>query len=568
MKMSAGVKMLTMSWAPSAGATGYRLFENPDGSGFLQLGSDFATSSANVGITVYRFPWSEAQFGVKACNSAGCSGQSTAVHAADYMLPSIGYFKPSNTKMAYGGQLVFGTSVAVSADGSTMAVGARGEASEATGINGNQADNSQTYAGAVYVFTQSKGVWSQQAYVKASNTAAWYMFGSSVALSADGNTLAVGSTGESGSSTGINGSQLQTCYNCSYGAVYVFTRSNQTWSQQAYIKSAYNLMGYGGGFGGSVALSNDGNTLAVGEQGDSSNATGINGNPANTSDPGAGSVYVFSRVGSTWSQNAYLKSSMTQAGAGFGSAIALSGDASTLAVAAGGESNVPYDPNNPPPAGDGAVYVFANSGGTWSQQAHFFPPIANSGEEFGRAVSISNDGNALAIGAAGDPSDAMGINGDQTNSGAFGAGAAFIFARSSGAWAQQTYFKASNTMANQLFGAALALSPDGSTLVVGAPDEASSAAGINGNQFDTSLNGQGAAYAFSQTGGQWSQVAYIKASNPRYQPETPNFGSALALSSGGTVLAVSSPSESSGATGIDGSQTDKSVAGAGAIYVY
>jgi hypothetical protein len=565
MKLSAGVKTLQMSWPPPTGATSYQLFENPDGSGFTQLGSDLATSSANLGITVYRYPWAVAQFAVKACNSAGCSAMSSAVSAASDMLPSIGYFKPSNTKMAFGGVFVFGTSVAVSADGSTMAVGARGEASEATGINGNQADNSQTYAGAVYVFTQSNGVWSQQAYVKASNTAAWYAFGSSVALSADGNTLAVGSIGESGSSTGINGSQAQTCSQCSIGAAYVFTRSSQTWSQQAYIKAAYN--NYGQNFGESVAMSADGNTLAVGEPQDASNATGINGNPADNSDPGAGAVYVFARVGSTWSQQAYVKSAMPQPSAAFGSAIALSGDASTLAIAAGGESNIPFNPNNPAP-GDGAVYVFANSAGTWSQQAHFFPPIANSGEGFGCAVSISNDGNVLAIGAAGDPSNATGINGDKSNSAAFSAGAAFIFARSSGAWTQQTYFKASNTMANQLFGAALALSPDASTLVVGAPDEASAAAGINGNQLDTSLGGQGAAYAFSQTGGQWSQVAYIKASNPRYQPDTPNFGSALALSNGGTVLAVSSPSESSGATGIDGSQTDKSVAGAGAIYVY
>ena len=85
--------------------------------------------------------------------------------------------------------------VALSADGNTLAVSAPFEDSRATGIGGDQLDNSVSQAGAVYVFARTRGVWSQQAYLKASNTGEAEdgdQFGFSLALSDDGNTLAAG----------------------------------------------------------------------------------------------------------------------------------------------------------------------------------------------------------------------------------------------------------------------------------------------------------------------------------------------------------------------------------------
>ena len=100
-------------------------------------------------------------------------------------------------------------------------MGTNSEDSNATGVNGNQADNSASDSGAVYVFTRSGSSWSQQAYVKASNTEANDNFGISVALSADGNTLAVGAYGEDSNATGINGNQADNSASSS-GAVYVY----------------------------------------------------------------------------------------------------------------------------------------------------------------------------------------------------------------------------------------------------------------------------------------------------------------------------------------------------------
>ncbi|MFB2351183.1 hypothetical protein, partial [Priestia megaterium] len=90
----------------------------------------------------------------------------------------------------------FGTSVALSGDGNTLVVAAKEEASSATGINGNGQDNSARGSGAAYVFTRSGAAWSQQAYIKASNTGANDNFGYSIALSSDGATLAVGAIRE------------------------------------------------------------------------------------------------------------------------------------------------------------------------------------------------------------------------------------------------------------------------------------------------------------------------------------------------------------------------------------
>ncbi len=128
-------------------------------------------------------------------------------------LKQVAYLKASNAE-AYdhfgcGGASAghTGNSVAISRDGNTMAIGAPYESSGATGINGDQSDNSVYSAGAVYVFTRQGDTWVQQAYVKASNTGLGDHFGSSVVLSGDGNTLAVAAHFESSAATGVGGNQ-------------------------------------------------------------------------------------------------------------------------------------------------------------------------------------------------------------------------------------------------------------------------------------------------------------------------------------------------------------------------
>ena len=216
--------------------------------------------------------------------------KATTTPTGTWLPKSIAYIKASNT----GKDNQFGYAIALSADGKTLAVSATFEDSAAKGVNGVSKDHAAN-SGAVYVYTRDNKGWKQQAYLKASNTAEGAQFGNSLTLSADGNLLAVGSSGEASSATGINGNQSDRSMPGA-GAVYVFARAGAAWSQQAYLKSS-NTGGpdVGYQFGYAVSLSSDGSTLAVSETSDPSNATGINGDQKNTSARESGAVVGFSR---------------------------------------------------------------------------------------------------------------------------------------------------------------------------------------------------------------------------------------------------------------------------------
>jgi FG-GAP repeat len=317
------------------------------------LANNVTATSYSDSVSVYLTDWLNLMYQVESCNSNGCSS-SPAVAAFDSK-QAIGYFKASNIDMLD----IFGSSLAISSDGNTLAVGAYGEDSGATGVNNNSADNSVSDSGAVYVFTNNGGTWSQQAYIKASNTDANDHFGIRVTLSSDGNTLAVGAPNESSNATGINNDQADNSAAHS-GAVYVFTRSGSIWSQQAYVKASNTDVD--DRFGVTVALSSDGNTLAVGAEYEDSSAVGVNGIQTDNGATDSGAVYLFTRSSSTWSQQAYIKASNTDAGDSFGATVALSGDGATLAVGGYNESsNATGIGNNQTDNGAlnaGAVYLY------------------------------------------------------------------------------------------------------------------------------------------------------------------------------------------------------------------
>jgi hypothetical protein len=390
------------------------------------------------------------------------------------------YLKASNTDAAD----LFGYSVAMSEDGSTIAVGAIGEASAAKGIGGVQSDNSMMRAGAVYVFARTGDAWLQQAYVKASNTAPAMSFGSSVSLSVD--TLVVGAPGESSNAEGINGTMTGTL--SSSGAAYVFVRSGSTWTQQAYVKASNTFTN--DVFGVAVAVRGD--TLVVGAPGEPSAAVGIDGTETDTSAPSAGAAYGFLRTGTTWVQTAYLKASNTRANASF--ATSLSFDGLTLAVGTPGEASagkgIGGSQTDTSASNAGAVYAFRTDGsGHWVQDAFIKASNTASGAAFGSSVAITD--GVLAVGAPGESSNAKLIGGNQANTSAPGAGACYVLVRGS-AWSQVAYVKASNTLTGASFGQSVAMALD--TLVVGAIGETSGASSVNGNQRDDGVTNAGAAY--------------------------------------------------------------------------
>lgn len=334
------------------------------------------------------------------------------------------YVKASNARASSA----FGYHLQLAADGNTLAIGAPQESSNATGVNGNQTDTSMTFAGAVYVFTRSGTVWSQQAYLKASNTLADSEFGVTVGLSADGTTLAVGAYAEDSNATGINGNQADTSLNAA-GAVYVFTRTGATWTQQAYVKASNTRAN--AFFGLNVALSADGSTLAVDSRGESSNATGIDGNQADTSANNSGAVYVFTRAAGAWSQQAYVKAGNTRANAEFSRGLALTSDGNKLAVGArfetSGATGINGNQADTSAANAGAVYLFTRTGAAWSQQAYVKASNTGAGDAFGSRLALSADGTTLAVGGAGEGSQASGIDGNQADNSASNAGAVYLY---------------------------------------------------------------------------------------------------------------------------------------------
>ncbi len=383
----------------------------------------------------------------------------------------------------------FGYSVAISSDGNTLAVGAHLD------------DNSGgTEAGSVYIFTRSGSTWAQQTRLQASDAAATDYFGYSVAISSDGNTLAVGSYLDDNSG-GTNA-----------GSVYVFTRSGSTWAQQTRIQAsdaaATDLFGY------SVAISSDGNTLAVGSYFDD-NSGGTN----------AGSVYVFTRSGSTWAQQTRIQASDAAASDNFGISVAISSDGNTLAVGA-------RQDDNSGGIDSGSVYVYQSKfvgpislsdmyGGRWiayHESLILKDASGGSSDAFGRSLAISRDGNTIAIGADSD-----------NNSGGEDAGSVYIYVKSGSSFVLQTRLQGSDAAAYDYFGKAVSLSTDGNTLAVGA----------NGDDNSRGTNA-GSVYIFTRSGTTWTQQARLQASDGAANDD---FGWSTCLSSDGNTLAVGAISD-------------------------
>ncbi len=415
------------------------------------------------------------------------------------------YVKASNTGLTD----YFGYAVALSGDGDTMAVSAYFEAGGDAGVNGDQSDDSVPQAGAVYVFVRDGGGWSQQAYLKASNTQAGGFeneieggdqFGFSLALSADGDTLAVSAIDEDGGSPGIDGDQADNSQR-SAGAVYLFGRSGDNWTQQAYVKPTNP--GAGDYFGYALALTADGDTLAVGAYDEDGSLAGTN-ERQDDDVFGTGAVYVFDRTDNRWRQTAYLKASNAEAADSLGVAVAMSSDGGTLAATALDEDgagtgiNPVARPDRTADTSAGAVYVFVRGSDDWSEQAYIKASNTGAYDQFGARLSLSGDGDTLAVGAQLEDGAARGIDGPQDDDSAQEAGAVYVFTRDGGTWRQDAYVKASNAEAYDEFGGALALNRDGSTLAVGARGEDSAATGVDGDRSDNTLFESGAVYIFTR----------------------------------------------------------------------
>src|SRR6478736_2959921 len=310
-------------------------------------------------------------------------------------------------------------------------------------------------------------VWMEQKVTASDGTANSY-FGSAAAL--NGSTALIGADG----------------HNSFQGAAYLFTKSNRSWSQGQKLTASDGLAG--DEFGYRVVLAND--TLLVG----AFTAT-VGGNASQ------GAAYLFTESNGTWSESQKLTATDGGLFDNFGASVAL--DGSTLVVGANGAT---VGGN----AGQGALYVFAESNGTWSQVQKLTASDGTANSSFGESVALN--GSTALIGA----------NNATVNGHSF-QGAAYIFSESNGTWSQVQKLTASDGAANSNFGSAVAL--NGSTALIGADGST-----VGGNTY------QGKAYLFTESGGNWSQSDTFIASDGAVDDY---FGAALAWD-GATAL-ISTP---------------------------
>ncbi|MDX1958062.1 MAG: FG-GAP repeat protein [Leptospiraceae bacterium] len=470
---------------------------------------------------------------------------STTLTIFIYQWVNEAYLKAPNAEI----DDLFGSPVAIAGD--TIVVAAEDEDSNQTTITNGLAPtgiNGATNSGAVYVFRRNGTTWSNEAYLKAPNSNSGDRFGSSFSLSGD--TIVVGAKGEDSNQTTITNGATASSDNSMgiAGAAYVFKRSGNTWSNEAYLK-APNTSTLDE-FGGSVSISGD--TIVVGASNEDSNQTTItNGSLASADDSAlsSGAAYVFRRNGTLWLNEAYLKAPNSEGLDRFGNSVSISGD--TIIVGANWEysnqttiTNGTLSSSNNLALNSGAVYVFKRNGNTWSNEAYLKAPNAEADDEFGFSISISGD--TIVVGTAKEDSLQTTItNGtlvqisDTGNN--LSVGAAYVFRRTGSTWSNEAYLKAPNAEGGtggngDQFG--FSVSIDGDTIVVGAANEDSLQTtitnGILVQASDQANNtSAGTAYVFKRTTGNiWVNEAYLKAPNSE---GSDRFGYSVSIS-GDTIV--------------------------------
>ena len=409
-----------------------------------------------------------------ACAKGQQASQTTSVsdwiniqnRGASKIITEDSFIKPFNTDS----HDFFGWSIAVS--GETIVVGAPIEGSDTTGVNTSDGSDNNRVSGAAYVFVRENDTWVQQAYLKPQYTNDALEFGTSVDIS--GNTIVIGAPGDNRAATGVNSVPIN-FEELTSGAVYVFVRNGNTWTQQADFKASNTYIG--SSFGHSVAIDN--NTIIVGAYGEPSDGSSQN----DISTPDAGAAYIFNRMGNTWMQQAYLKPSIIDVENRFGLSVAVSGDTAVVGAAYEEGSDGSINPNAIVDAG--AAYVFKRTDTSWTEQARLEPSLINNGDNFGFSCGVSGD--AIMVGAR--HFDGSSIN----------AGRVFVFDRVNNIW-DQSQILSSNNGGN--FGWAMDM--DGDLAIVGARGETVNTV--------TEIE-NGAIYTYQKIAGTWQRQKVLRVSS-------------------------------------------------------
>ena len=362
-----------------------------------------------------------------------------------------------------------GMSVAIDATGTRVVIGA--PYSSTAGA---------LYSGKVYVFSRSGTSWTEEAILMASDRTADSILGMSVAINDAGTRLIAGAPDSAASGV------------FAAGKAYIFTRSGTTWTEEAILMAADRSVS--ASFGYSVAMDSLADLVAIGSH---------NADPAAVSN--AGSVYIFIRSGSIWTESATLAAADPAADDHFGYAVALTSSGDRLVVGA---------PHADPSAlgSAGKVYVFSRSGTVWTQEAMLTASNLEANAVYGSSVDIDSLGDRIAIGAWGAKPSAL-----------ISAGSVYVYLRTGTSWAEETILVASNVTAESRFGSSVAISDSGDKITVGA-SYANVSATVDAGQF----------YLYERTGTVWTETAVLAASDAEANG---HLGYSIALAGDGTRVA-------------------------------
>lgn len=385
----------------------------------------------------------------------------------------------------------FGRSVDLSDDGVRVIVGAP-----------NDTTTMGATAGSVRIFRDAGGgTWSQETFLIGTQVRGY--LGHAVAIDGTGTRAVMGAY-----QADLAGPVTDA------GTAFVFRRDAGTWNYEATLTpsspAAYDW------FGVAVDISADGQRVIVGASQDDT-AGGLD----------SGSARVFVRASTSWTEEAVLIPSSRAPNDGTGGAVALSADGRYALVGTtfgdvGGVGNA------------GVATVFVRSGSSWTEQAQLFHPSPSANDFFGTSVSLSAAGDRALVGALYDDAPAS------------DAGSAAVFVRTGASWAMEGgLLVASDGAASDVFGQAVALSPDGTHAVIGASQDGTATEALVGS-----------ARVFLRTGSIWAEEAAL------YAPDgaaSDFLGRSVAMSADGARVIAGAPNDTT-ASGISGSVRVFSVA--------
>lgn len=514
-------KTFTFEWQDVPDATYYNILEQINEQDYTALASNIEAGVNSYSKSVSLASKVNAKYILQSCNKIGCTDD--RIIYPGNMLNGIGYIK---TNQAIPLQLA-GNSISLNTDATIMVIGAPG--SPYTTTDKTQIRD-EWIPGAAYLFRKINGTWIQEQKLQAPEPENNDGFGNSVSLSSDGNTLAIGSYKENSSSLGVNSTANNS--KALSGAVYIYNYVDGAWQQDSYIKPATSYVFQL--FGTSCRLSPDGNTLVVGAPGAEVNLSGALSNPLEA-------VYVFKKADGLWYQQDYVTEFSSGENINFGESVEINQDGTRIFVGAPYSDHINSDDTTTKNTGLAFAYEL-NPDGQWEKSQTFIPINPSRNYALGKSVALSGNGEKLAIGSysnndnkgeinlydfidnqwsfntfiqpsnpnawntlkfsndmafnfngtllvVGAPTqrgELQGVNQPIAETGvAISSGAAYVYKLREGLWEESSYLKSANPNNSIYFGASVAVSVDGETIIVGDTADNSALTGILPNLSNT-----------------------------------------------------------------------------------